>query len=126
MSEIFELARSFRFEAAHRLPAAPTGHPCRELHGHSYEIEIHIEGRLDTEHDWVLDYFAIDAAFEPLRQRLDHSLLNDFSGLENPTSEVLAAWMWDELIERLPCLSAIVVRETPRSACAYRRSRHGE
>lgn len=122
MTEIFELARSFRFEAAHRLPAAPAGHPCRELHGHSYEVEIHVEGSLDADQGWVLDFAALDAAFEPLRQRLDHSLLNDVEGLENPTSEVLAAWLWGELLDVLPSLSAVVVRETPRSACVFRGS----
>jgi 6-pyruvoyltetrahydropterin/6-carboxytetrahydropterin synthase len=125
VTRIFELARSFRFEAAHRLPAAPAGHPCRELHGHSYEVEIHIGGPLKAEQEWVLDYAEIDAAFEPLRGRLDHTLLNDLSGLENPTSEVLAAWIWDEMQPRLPLLSAVVVRETSRSTCIYRGAREG-
>lgn len=126
MTPVFELARSFRFEAAHRLPEAPQGHPCRELHGHSYEVEIRVEGPLDAERGWVIDYAEIDAAFDPLRHRLDHSLLNEVSGLKNPTSEVLAAWIWDELQSRLPTISAVVVRETPRSTCVYRGPREGE
>jgi 6-pyruvoyltetrahydropterin/6-carboxytetrahydropterin synthase len=120
MSDRFELARSFRFEAAHQLPHVPEGHPCRRLHGHSYEVEVHIIGELDGPAGWVIDFAAIDEAFAPLRGQLDHRLLNDVEGLENPTSEVLSRWLWRRLAGHLPGLAAVCVRETPRSACVYR------
>ncbi len=120
MSDRFELSRSYRFEAAHHLPRAPVDHPCRRVHGHSYEVELHIAGELDERVGWVMDFADIDAAFAPLRDELDHRLLNDIDGLENPTSERLAQWLWQRLDQVLPGLEAVVVRETPRSACVYR------
>jgi 6-pyruvoyltetrahydropterin/6-carboxytetrahydropterin synthase len=119
VTDRFELQRTFRFEAAHHLPAAPNGHPCREMHGHSYEIEIHINGPLAGSSGWVIDFADIDAACEPIRQPLDHRLLNDIPGLENPTSENVARWIWQQLHAELEGLVAVVVRETPRSACLY-------
>lgn len=120
MSERFELQRSYRFEAAHPLPNVPDGHPSRRMHGHSYEFEVHVGGELDAAAGWVVDFADIDSAATPLRDRLDHRLLNDMEGLENPTSELLAHWLWQRLEPVLPGLAAVVVRETPRSACVYR------
>jgi len=120
MSERFELSRSYRFEAAHHLPRTPADHPCRRVHGHSYEVELHVTSELDEATGWVMDFADIDAAFAPLRDQLDHHLLNDIEGLENPTSELLARWIWRRLEGPLPGLAAVVVRETPRSMCMYR------
>jgi len=120
VNERFELQRTLRFEAAHYLPAVPEQHRCRKMHGHSYEIEIHVGGPLDTRLGWVIDFADIDEACEPLRQQLDHQLLNDLPGLENPTCEMLARWIWQHLTAPIPGLVAVVVRETPQSACTYR------
>jgi 6-pyruvoyltetrahydropterin/6-carboxytetrahydropterin synthase len=120
VTERFELHRSFGFEAAHHLPNTPDGHRCRHMHGHSYEVELHVTGELDEEAGWVMDFADIDTAFSPVRERLDHRLLNDVDGLENPTSEVLARWVWQQLAATLPGLTAVIVRETPRSECSYR------
>jgi 6-pyruvoyltetrahydropterin/6-carboxytetrahydropterin synthase len=120
MTERFELRRSFRFEAAHHLPRAPDRHPCRRVHGHSYEVELHISADLDEQAGWVMDFADMDEAFAPVRDELDHQLLNDIEGLENPTSEVLARWLWHRLVDVLPPLTAVVVRETQRSRCVYR------
>jgi 6-pyruvoyltetrahydropterin/6-carboxytetrahydropterin synthase len=120
MTERFDLQRTFRFEAAHHLPVVPEHHRCRKMHGHSYEIEIHVEGPLDPHLGWIIDFAEIDEAFEPVHQQLDHQLLNDLPGLENPTSEMLGRWIWRHLIASIPGLVAIVVRETPHSACTYR------
>jgi 6-pyruvoyltetrahydropterin/6-carboxytetrahydropterin synthase len=114
-----ELFREFTFEAAHRLPHAPEGHKCRRLHGHSYRVEVHVGGPVDPEAGWVLDFADIAAAFAPLREQLDHHYLNEVPGLANPTSEVLAQWIWDRLAGLLP-LRAVVVRETCTSGCVYR------
>lgn len=120
MSGRFELRRRYRFEAAHHLPQTPEGHPCRRLHGHSYEIEVRVAGESELESGWVIDFADIDNVVKPVRAELDHQLLNDITGLENPTSEMLAAWLWDRLDCALPGLAAIRVSETPDSDCTYR------
>lgn len=117
----FEISRGYRFEAAHRLPHVPDGHRCRNLHGHSYEVVVSLSGELDAKLGWVLDFAAIDAVFEPLLAELDHSYLNDVDGLDNPTSELLARWIFEQAEPKLSGLiKAVVVRETPNSCASYR------
>ena len=113
------LTRDFTFEAAHRLPKAPEGHKCQRLHGHSFRVEILVEGQVDQETGWFLDYGVIREAVEPLRLRLDHYYLNEIEGLENPTSEQLCAWIWKQLKPRLPSLGRVVVHETCEARCEY-------
>lgn len=115
-----ELFKEFTFEAAHRLPAVPPGHKCGWLHGHSFSTTIHVLGPVDPTSGWVMDFAAIKAAFAPLHEQLDHHYLNEIPGLENPTSEVLARWIWRALAPVLPGLSQVVVRETCTSGCIYR------
>ena len=114
-----DISKTFRIEAAHRLPNVPDGHKCARLHGHSFGIEVHVDGPLDPRLGWVMDFADLKAAFEPLFDRLDHHYLNDVPGLENPTSENLARWVWDELKPRLPLLDHVIVHETCTSACRY-------
>lgn len=113
------LVREFTFEAAHLLPNAPEGHRCRRLHGHSYRVEIAVEGDVDPATGWFLDYGVIRGQVEPLRQRLDHYYLNEIAGLDNPTSENLARWLWERLKPGLPSLVRIAVHETCESRCEY-------
>lgn len=115
-----EIYKEFTFEAAHVLPFVPDGHKCGRLHGHSYHVEIHVGGPVDPMTGWIVDFADIKTAFKPILNRLDHYYLNDIEGLENPTSENLAAWIWHQLQPALPQLSQVVVRETCASACAYR------
>ena len=91
---MFELQRTFRFESAHLLPRVPEGHKCRRLHGHSFECEVYVRGPLQAELDWVLDFGDLKALVQPTIDLLDHRFLNEIEGLENPTSEVLARWIW--------------------------------
>lgn len=114
-----EVFREFGFEAAHRLPLLPEGHKCSRLHGHSFKVEVHVRGDVDPATGMVVDFAAIKAAFAPLEGRLDHYYLNDVEGLENPTSENLAHWIWDRLEGSLP-LAEVVVRETCTSGVIYR------
>jgi 6-pyruvoyltetrahydropterin/6-carboxytetrahydropterin synthase len=116
---MMEIFREFTFEAAHRLPHVPEGHKCARLHGHSYRVEVHVQGEVGPDTGWVMDFGDLRAAFQPLHEQLDHRYLNEVPGLENPTSEVLARWIWDHLAEQLP-LSAVQVRETCTSGCIYR------
>ncbi|MEV8095170.1 6-carboxytetrahydropterin synthase QueD [Kitasatospora sp. NPDC085879] len=115
-----EIFREFTFEAAHRLPRVPEGHKCARLHGHSYRVTVHVEAPVDSEAGWVMDFGDIKRAFKPIEDHLDHYYLNEIEGLENPTSEVLARWIWDRLQSDLPALSALTVRETCTSGCTYR------
>ncbi|MCC2280265.1 6-carboxytetrahydropterin synthase QueD [Streptomyces sp. ET3-23] len=115
-----EIFREFTFEAAHRLPNVPEGHKCARLHGHSYKVIVHVEAPVDPESGWVMDFGDLKKAFKALEAQLDHYYLNDIEGLENPTSEVLARWIWDRLKRALPDLSALTVRETCTSGCTYR------
>lgn len=114
-----EIFKQFTIEAAHRLPHVPEGHKCGRLHGHSFHIEIRVTGELDPATGWVMDFADIKAAFAPLFEQLDHNYLNDVEGLENPTSEQLARWIWQHLAPRLPGLSQVVVRETCTSGAVY-------
>lgn len=117
---MMEIFREFTFEAAHRLPEVPEGHKCARLHGHSYRVAVHVEGPVDERAGWVMDFGDVKAAFKPLEEQLDHHYLNEVEGLENPTSENLAVWIWDRLLPGLPTLSAVTVRETCTSGCTYR------
>ena len=114
-----EIFKQFRIEAAHWLPNVPAGHKCGRMHGHSFEIEVHVSGPVDPKLGWVLDFVDIKAAFQPVEDRIDHYCLNEVDGLENPTSENLARWIWEQLRPALPMLSRIVVRETCTSGCVY-------
>jgi 6-pyruvoyltetrahydropterin/6-carboxytetrahydropterin synthase len=115
-----ELVKEYRFEAAHRLPNVPPGHKCARLHGHSFRIELEIRGPVDPTTGWFIDYARIDEVFAPLLSRLDHYYLNDVEGLENPTSEHLARWVWERVRPRVPELTAVVVHETCDARCIYR------
>ena len=114
------LERFYRFEAAHFLPKVPEGHKCARMHGHSYSIEVVIEGEIDAERGWVMDFAEIDEHAQPLVKQLDHQVLNEVEGLANPTSELLAVWWWTKLAPGLPGLVEVVVSETPTSRCIYR------
>lgn len=120
MTNTVEIFREFNFEAAHRLPNVPDGHKCARLHGHSYRFSVHVAGPIDPHLGWVMDFGDIKAVVQPLVERLDHYYLNEIDGLENPTSEVLACWLWERLDPELPGLTAITVRETCTSGCTYR------
>jgi 6-pyruvoyltetrahydropterin/6-carboxytetrahydropterin synthase len=120
LGHIVELHRDVKFEAAHRLPNVPPGHKCARLHGHSFRIRLVVKGPVDPHTGWLMDFGEIKAAWAPLDAQLDHFYLNDIAGLENPTSEVLAKWIWDRLFLTLPQLHAVQVHETCNAGCVYR------
>ena len=109
----------FTFEAAHRLPRVSPGHKCARLHGHSYGLELHVCGPVDPHSGWVMDFADIAEAFAPLHRQLDHHTLNEVPGLDNPTCENIAAWLWQRLAPRLPGLAQVVVHETREVRCVY-------
>ena len=114
------LTREFRFEAAHSLPSFPADHKCRRLHGHSFRVEVHVAGEVDPAVGYLVDYGEIKAACQPIIEALDHRHLNEIAGLSNPTSEMIAVWIWARLQPVLAQLDAIVVHETCTSRCEYR------
>jgi 6-pyruvoyltetrahydropterin/6-carboxytetrahydropterin synthase len=115
-----ELRKTFQFEAAHRLPRLPESHKCHRLHGHSFQAEMVVAGECDPALEWLVDYADLSEAFRPLWEQLDHHYLNEIPGLENPTSENIALWIWERLKPRLPLLTEVVVAETCTARCVYR------
>ena len=116
------IAQELRFEAAHHLPRTPEGHKCRRVHGHSWVCEIQVTGAVDPQTGWVTDFETLRAAFRPLYEALDHRLLNEVEGLDNPTSENLAVWIWDRLQPSLPSIVEVELYETEESSVVYRGS----
>lgn len=116
----YRITKSFTFDSAHWLPQVPETHKCRRLHGHTYRVILALEGELDPEMGWVEDYGTVKEAFAPLLERLDHHCLNDIEGLENPTAEVLAGWIYAQLKPGLPLLGEVTVCETPTTQAVYR------
>ena len=115
-----DIFKEFTFESAHRLPNVPPTHKCARLHGHSYRVAIHVSGPVDPTLGWIIDFAEIKDAFAPVHAQLDHYYLNDIAGLENPTSENIARWIWQRLKPTLSLLSQIVIHETCTSGCIYR------
>lgn len=114
------ITRSATFEAAHFLPNVGEFHKCRKLHGHSYSMTVEVTGTVDGTTGMVRDFADIGARIDGIAKFLDHTTLNDLPGLDNPTSEVLCAWVWDALIDFLPDLSAVTVCETAKTSCTLR------
>ncbi|MBD8554318.1 6-carboxytetrahydropterin synthase QueD [Rhizobium sp. CFBP 8762] len=114
-----KITQAFTFEAAHRLPNVPATHKCHRMHGHSYRVELQLEGPIDPATGFVIDFFDVEHAFGPLLQQLDHHTLNDIDGLENPTAEHISMWIWDRTKPLLPALSSVKVYETPACWAEY-------
>jgi 6-pyruvoyltetrahydropterin/6-carboxytetrahydropterin synthase len=115
-----ELRKTFQFEAAHLLPRLPKSHKCRRLHGHSFKVDIVVTGECDPKLGWLMDYAEISRRFRPIWEKLDHRYLNELPGLENPTSEEIAVWIWKKLKPKLPLLTEVVVAETCTARALYR------
>jgi len=115
-----ELKKSFQFEAAHSLPNLPPNHKCYRLHGHSFKVELTVAGECDQQLGWLVDYADISTVFQPTWEKLDHRHLNEIEGLENPTSENIARWIWNEVRPEIPLLTSVEIAETCNASCIYR------
>ena len=115
-----EVYKTFTIEAARSLPKLPNGHPCQNVHGHSFKITITVEGKIDKNTGFVMDFADIDSAFRPIYERIDHTYLNEINGLENPSSENLCRWIWKQLDLSLNGLKQIEVKETESTGCIYK------
>jgi len=118
-SHFVELVKDFRFEAAHFLPNVPEGHKCRRMHGHSFRGEVAVRGEVDPHTGWLIDFADLKQAVDPIVKQLDHYLLNEIEGLANPTSEVVAKWIWERLAPNVPGLFRVTIEETCSSRCHY-------
>lgn len=114
-----EIFKEFSFDAAHRLPEVPPTHKCARLHGHTYYVTIFVQGPVGEQSGWIMDFAEIKTAFKPILEQLDHYYLNEIEGLENPTAENIARWIWQRLKPTLPALSKIMIKETCTSGCVY-------
>lgn len=119
MGEV-EIWKEFGFESAHRLPNVPDGHKCGRLHGHSFKVRLTLRGIPGADTGWIMDFGDLKKVWKPLEDELDHRYLNEIPGLENPTSEVLARWIWGRMAPLLPELWEVSVRETCTAGCSYR------
>ncbi len=115
-----ELVCDYKFEAAHQLPKVPPGHKCARMHGHSYQVQVTVAGEADPDMGWLIDFADVAAVVDPILGELDHRVLNEINGLENPTCELVAKWIWDRVKPRLDSLEALTVAETRSSRCVYR------
>lgn len=113
------LYREFTIEAGRYLPAVSVDHPCARMHGHTFIVQVHVTASVQKETGWIMDFAELDDKIQTVREKLDHKVLNEVIGLENPTTELLARWIWDRLTEDLPGLSKIIIQENPRSGCIY-------
>ncbi len=105
----------FSLACARRLPHVPPEHPCGRVHGHTFDVRVTVAGPVDPRSGWVMDFAEIEAVWQrEVFAALDHRLLNDVAGLDNPTSEHVAAWLMSRLAPWLPLLTAIDVRESHR------------
>ncbi|MBU2914007.1 6-carboxytetrahydropterin synthase QueD [Reichenbachiella agariperforans] len=111
--------KKFAFDSAHFLPNVPEGHKCKNIHGHTYHLTVFLEGDLDEDFQWVMDFKDLKDVVKPVIDRLDHNMINDIPGLENPTAERITVWIWDQIKPHLPLLSKLELNETPTSGVVY-------
>jgi 6-pyruvoyltetrahydropterin/6-carboxytetrahydropterin synthase len=113
------LFRQFTFDSAHFLPNVPEGHKCKEVHGHTYRMVIYMEDTIKKNEGWVMDFAEVKKVIYPILEVVDHKLLNNIEGLENPTCELIAVWLWNKIKPQLPILTKIELHETPTSGVIY-------
>jgi 6-pyruvoyltetrahydropterin/6-carboxytetrahydropterin synthase len=106
----------FTFEAAHQLP------PHSGLHGHSFKAVVYLTGKPDPVFGWSHNLYEIEVAVAKTKERLDHTYLNEIEGLEVPSLENIAAWIWHRLDKDLPGLDRVMLRRGMDGAgegCSY-------
>ncbi len=114
-----EVFKEYSFDSAHMLPHVPPDHKCARIHGHTFMVSIHVQDDLKADYGWIMDYADISAVVRPIIAILDHQYLNDITGLDNPTSENIARWIWDKVADKLPGICKVMVKENPTTGCIY-------
>jgi len=121
----FIITKRFEFEAAHFISTFPDGHKCRRVHGHTFKVEVKLEGESDEQTGILIDFGDVKKVVKPYIDYLDHSLINDLGDqdnnpyLQNPTSENICKWLYKELAPKLPMLRSVVLHETSNNSCEY-------
>ena len=117
-----EISSRFGFDAAHHFDRFPAGHPNRAVHGHSFQVEVAIEGTPDPVSGFVADFADLEGACCEVRSALDHRMLNDIPGLSQPSLENLCLWIWSAILPRFPNLARVTVRrDSSGQSCSYTR-----
>ena len=114
-----EIYKEFSFDSAHYLPNVPEWHKCRNMHGHTYKLKVYIKGKPDPQFGWIMDFKELKDKVGPVIDQLDHQLINEVKGLENPTAENITIWIWQQIKPLLPQLSKIELHETPTTGVIY-------
>jgi 6-pyruvoyltetrahydropterin/6-carboxytetrahydropterin synthase len=114
-----EIYKEFAFDSAHFLPNVPDGHKCKNMHGHTYRLRVCIKGEPDPHLGWLMDFKDLKDIVCKVTDQLDHKLINDVPGLENPTAENITIWIWKQIRPLLPLLSRIELYETPTTGVIY-------
>lgn len=114
-----KIFKEFTFDSAHFLPNVPDGHKCKNMHGHTYRLTVFFEGQLVKDLEWVVDFAEVKKIINPIINQIDHKLINDIEGLENPTCERVAVWLWNKIKPKMPQLTEIKLNETPTSGVVY-------
>jgi 6-pyruvoyltetrahydropterin/6-carboxytetrahydropterin synthase len=115
-----EIFKKYSFDSAHFLPHVSEDHKCKQMHGHTYLVTLFFKGALQQPEGWIMDFSEIKKIVDPIIKSIDHKILNHVEGLENPTCENLAAWIWVRIKTEIPILSKIELYETPTSGVTYR------
>jgi len=116
----FTIRKSFSFSASHQLLHLPSEHPCRRMHGHNYNVELELSGNLLNVNDFIVDYRELDVVKRWLDETFDHQHLNDVPGMERPTAENIAAFIFNHIKTTFPQLTAVTVSETDKTSATYR------
>jgi len=111
--------KEYYINSARFLPNLEAGHICSNLHGHTYNIKVSVKGPVNLKSGFVIDAFDIDKCFEKVHRELDHKLLNEIKGLENPTSENICIFVWNRLIQDIPNLHEIEIKENNVTGFIY-------
>jgi 6-pyruvoyltetrahydropterin/6-carboxytetrahydropterin synthase len=114
-----EIYKEFSFDAAHYLPLVPDGHKCKNMHGHTYRLRVYVQGPVDTDYGWIMDFKVLKDVVAKVIDRLDHGVINNIEGLENPTAENITIWCWQQIKPQLPLLSRLELFETPTTGVIY-------
>lgn len=114
-----EIYKEFAFDSAHFLPNVPEGHKCKNMHGHTYHLRVYIKGMPNSNYGWIMDFKELKDSIMPLIDELDHKVMNEVKGLENPTAENITIWFWDKLKPVIPALSKLELKETPTTGVIY-------
>ncbi|MCB1412060.1 MAG: 6-carboxytetrahydropterin synthase [Xanthobacteraceae bacterium] len=116
---MWELTKSFRFEAAHALPGTTLGAASQEIHGHSFRAEVTIRGTPDPATGMVLDLGLLARALDDLRDTLDHKFLNNIDALGPPTLENLTRFIWERVQHAGHVTRVSVHRDSCNESCTY-------